>query len=161
MCWMCSNPSMSQADFLDKIGDTIRRCGWAVQYVTPTKLYPSLAYTVGLTPAGLPELVVTGLPYRRAGEVLNQWAAHLLQADPPEPGERRALRDGFTFEVVRLSDPSAHLFVAMAFYGDDIGAQQLVWCDDRGRYPWEIGHRGGRGGQPVLGPRTVRGGTTA
>jgi hypothetical protein len=32
---------------------------------------------------------------------------------------------------------------------------QMVWADDRDRWPWERGFRGRRGGQPVLGPRTT------
>ncbi|HVE95523.1 MAG TPA: hypothetical protein VNA67_00795 [Pseudonocardiaceae bacterium] len=37
--------------------------------------------------------------------------------------------------------------------GSDIRALQVVWADDRGPWPWHGGFRGGRGGQPVLGPR--------
>lgn len=36
--------------------------------------------------------------------------------------------------------------------GLGIDAQQLVYADDRGRWPWEVGFRGT---QPVLGPRAV------
>jgi Domain of unknown function (DUF4262) len=31
----------------------------------------------------------------------------------------------------------------------------VVYADDRGRWPWDQGVRGGRGGQPVLGARAA------
>jgi hypothetical protein len=55
--------------------------------------------------------------------------------------------------VVALPHPEAHLLTAVELYGHEVRALQLVRADDRGRWPWERGHRGGRGGQPVLGPR--------
>ncbi|MGH3919481.1 MAG: DUF4262 domain-containing protein, partial [Pseudonocardiaceae bacterium] len=58
-------------------------------------------------------------------------------------------------EIVELPHPDAHLESAIALYGVEIRALQLVRADDRGRWPWERGYRGGRGGQPVLGPRAV------
>ena len=35
-------------------------------------------------------------------------------------------------EVVRVAEPSAHLFAAVEFYGPGIQALQLAWDDDRG-----------------------------
>jgi hypothetical protein len=46
------------------------------------------------------------------------------------------------------------LYVAVDIFGTKIRALQLVHADDHGHWPWEVGFRGGRGGQPVLGVRT-------
>jgi uncharacterized protein DUF4262 len=43
--------------------------------------------------------------------------------------------------------------VACQFYGAKIRALQIVHADDHGHWPWQLGYRGGRGGQPVLGNR--------
>jgi hypothetical protein len=59
-------------------------------------------------------------------------------------------------EVVALPHPEAHLLFAGDVYGPDLKAVQLVYADDSGIWPWSRGHRGGVGGQPVLGPRAER-----
>ena len=157
MCPQCNDPTLTQADVHAAFARVIEDTGWAIQSVTGDRLYARLAYTVGLTDFDLPELVVTGLRPDRACALLNAVAEHSLHAQPPCPGDRVQLDGGPLFEVVRLDHPDAHLFTAVALRGPDIAALQLVWADDRGRWPWERGHRGGRGGQPVLGPRTARG----
>lgn len=155
MCWHCDNPDKTAQDYYEEVAlPIIRRSGWMVQFVGGTRRYAPLAYTVGLTDAGLPELVATGLSAPRAARLLNAVAFHYLHADPvPEHGDRIRLNDGPCLEVVALPHPDAHLFVAINLYGGAVRAQQLVWADDRGRWPWERGHRASRGGQPVLGPR--------
>jgi hypothetical protein len=124
-----------------------------VQAVTGSPPYAEFAYTVGLTELDLPELVVTGLRADRAAGLLDQVAAHSLHAGPPPAGERLVVVER-ELEVVELPHPDAHLSVAVALYGEGVRAVQLVWRDDDGRWPWECGHRGGRGGQPVLDPRS-------
>jgi len=71
------------------------------------------------------------------------------------------LRGGPVMEIVRVTEPSVHLAVAAALNGPQFVALQLVYADDRGRWPWESGFRGGRGGQPVLGARTAVAARTA
>ena len=46
------------------------------------------AYTIGLHPRGLPELLVTGMPPQRATHVLNSVAEYLVGGGKPVPGER-------------------------------------------------------------------------
>ncbi|MHC1563591.1 DUF4262 domain-containing protein [Actinomycetospora sp. C-140] len=127
--------------------------GWAVQFVERYRDRPPFAYTLGLTPRGLPELVVTASGPEQSMRLLNAEATRVLTEGPPRPGDRRVMGDGREAEVVALPHPDAHLFVAVDFFGADLRALQLVRADDRGRWPWEVGHRAGRGGQPVLGPR--------
>lgn len=61
MCWYCDHPHRSPHEYLDQMRELIDRCGWAVQGVERDRSWPPWAYTVGLTAAGGPELVVTGL----------------------------------------------------------------------------------------------------
>jgi hypothetical protein len=65
------------------------------------------------------------------------------------------LRGGPLIEIVEVAEPAAHLLLAAQFYGAGIRALQLVHADDRGHWPWEVGFRGVRGGQPVLGMRAA------
>ena len=157
MCWSCDNPIKTFHDFVDEVVQpAIDRRGWFVQAVTGGRRAP-FAYTVGLTTPGLPELVLTGMTHSRSTQLVNGMAAHWLHAEPPPAhGEHVDTRWGHCLEVVDVPHPEAHLFTATAMYGEAaVAAQQLVWADDRGRWPWERGHRATRGGQPVLGPRST------
>ncbi|MEV6876991.1 DUF4262 domain-containing protein [Amycolatopsis sp. NPDC051128] len=153
MCWQCDNPGRPQADYLTLLREEVADRGWIVQGVEESGLYPPWAYTIGLSGFGLPELVATGLPLWAASDLLNGMAEHSLHAAPPEPGERIPLRGGPLIEVVPLAEPSAHLIFAVALYGPEIRALQLVHADERGRWPWSADFRDGAGGQPVLGVR--------
>ena len=89
----------------------------------------------------------------RAGALLNKMAAHVLAVSTPRAGEHVQHEGDPLVEFVELSEPTAHLYMAVALFGTQIRALQVVYCDDRGHWPWHRGYRGGRGGQPVLGPR--------
>lgn len=154
MCWMCDDPSMTKLDALDRMRRLITRYGWAVQYVEAGGGRPGWAYTVGLTPLGAPELVITGKPPDEACDLLNRVAEHVLHAEPPEPGEQIPLVAGPLVEIVEVQRPDVHLLTSVTFYGaEQVRGLQLVWADARGHWPWERAFRGRRGGQPVLGPR--------
>ena len=88
MCWVCDHPGCTRADYLEHVTDVMARCGWAVQGVERYRIHPPWAYTVGLTLAGKPELVVTGLPLTQVTELLNGVAAHLLHAHLPSSANR-------------------------------------------------------------------------
>jgi Domain of unknown function (DUF4262) len=156
MCWLCDNPDATEFDYLEHIRDVIAYSGFAIQGVEGDRRSSPWAYTVGLTAHGKPELVVTGLSIARSVQLLNDVASHVLHADPPRPGEVVPLRDGPVIEIVEVSVPTAHLGIAVAIYGPGVRALQLVHADDRGHWPWEVGFRGARGGQPLLGTRASR-----
>ncbi len=156
MCWMCDHPGAGREDYLSRIESVIAECGWAVQGIERDRHRPPYAYTVGLTARGKPELVITGMPLLRAGELLNEVASHFLHAPDPEPGEQVPLIGGPVIEFIKVEVPSAHLPIASELYGAELRAIQVVHADDRGHWPWEVGYRGVRGGQPVLGPRVNR-----
>ena len=80
MCWMCDHPRATRSDYLEHLGDLVATFGWAVQCVARDGMHPPWAYTVGLTAAGRPELVVTGMSAVRAWELLNNVASHVLHA---------------------------------------------------------------------------------
>lgn len=154
MCWQCDHPEGDAEDYLRQVVlPTIDQCGWLVQAVGGSRLYAPFAYTVGLTGRGLPELVVTGLRAEPAAALLNAVAQYCCDRLVLLPGETICVGSGPSCEAVGLPHPDVHLFTAVDVYGERVRALQLVWADSRGRYPWEAGHRAGRGGQPVLGPR--------
>jgi len=153
MCWECDHPGSTRDDYLDYVNGLIAEHGWAVQGVQRDRIHPPWAYSVGLTAYGEPELVVTGLPLRRACGLIDAVAAHVLHATAPRPGEQIPLHGGPLIEIVKVSVPSAHLVTAVEIYGSRLRALQVVHADDRGHWPWDAGYRGVRGGQPVLGER--------
>jgi len=153
MCWTCGHPGSTYQDYLEHMRGLMVQHGWAVQEVEGDRIHPPYAYTLGLTECGLPELVITGLTLPRASRLLNRFAEHMVHAEPPAAGERIPLVGGPLVEIVELPHPDAHLNTAVALFGRELRALQLVWADDRGRWPWDREFRCRRGGQPVLGPR--------
>lgn len=155
MCWECDHPESSRQDYLEHMQGLVDRFGWAVVGIEDDQIHPPWAYTLGLTPRDRPELVVTGLPLPRATWLLNAVARYVLDTAVPRPGEDVLVEGGPLLEVVRVAEPSAHLFTAVEFYGPGIQALQLAYADDRGHWPWDAGFRGHKGGQPVLGQRSA------
>lgn len=162
MCWTCSRPDATHEDHVRRVVlPTIARDGWLVQAVGGSRLYAPLAHTVGLTARGLPELVVTGVGDQPAAALLNAVATECaLHGRRPGHGDSLDLTGtGPRVELVELPQPDVHLLLAVDVYGPAVRGLQLVWADGRGAWPWERDFRAGRGGQPVLGPRAVAGGT--
>jgi Domain of unknown function (DUF4262) len=150
MCWMCEHPGSTTQDLLNELRAKKLKNGWAMMYVETRTPY---AYTIGLHERGLPELLVTGLAPQRAAWLLNHVAQKAVHGAPLMPGERIRLGPGLVIEIVEVEQPGAHMNAAVAFYGSDFRAVQLVWADGRGRWPWAAAFDDGRGTQPVLGLR--------
>jgi hypothetical protein len=154
MCWECDNPNGTEEEYLDELRETIRLHRWAVQSVEDDRL--PYAYTIGLHDRGLPELLVTGLLPEPAARVLNGAAAAAVTGRALTPGAHIAVGGGPLVEIVEVDHPDAHMYFALALGGPDVRALQLVWADDRGRWPWASGWGNGRRRQPVLGIRSRR-----
>lgn len=113
---------------------------------------PQFTYTLGLSKAGLPELIVFGLRPELAQHVLNDIASRLLKRTADEnrqsPVMGEPLNDvlGGGMRVVLLEvtpEVSAqYLHWARRFANDGgyaLNVWQLVWPDGSGRLPWEAG----------------------
>jgi hypothetical protein len=113
--------------------------GWVVQGVFPVDAADVwLGYTVGMTAAGLPELVISGLGGEQLQAVLNLFAKrHVGQ-------EIRAgdTVDGVVNVPVRaIAGLRAPISFARRMYGPvRADAVQLVWPDDAGLFPGEPGY---------------------
>lgn len=153
MCWKCDNPDGTQEQYLAMLAGTVRDHGWAVQYVEDDRR--PFAYTVGLHEKGLPEMLITGLNPQTSMRVLNSVGRRIVDEGLPLQSAMRLDQDEFLFEVVDIEHPDVHLKFAAGLYGPEIRALQLVWADDRGRWPWDRGWGHGRRRQPVLGMRTA------
>ena len=151
MCWMCDHPKATVQEWLEAIHDAVEKEGWVVQFVESERT--PYAYTVGLHKRGLPELLVTGLPPQAATLMLDSVAEYLVDGGKPVPGERILIGGEVLLDVVQVQNPDAHMDVAVAFYGRELKALQLVWADDRGHRPWCAEFSNGQVRQPVLGVR--------
>jgi len=151
MCWMCDHPGSNIEEYLDLLRRKMLKRGWTVQYVESDRT--PFAYTIGLTRYELPELLVTGVSPQRALRILNGVARKCLRDGPPVPGSHIAVPVAPPLEVVEVEHPEAHLYMAIEIFEGDLTAQQLVWSDRCGRWPWASDFNDGLGGQPVLGAR--------
>jgi hypothetical protein len=151
---MCDNPGSTKQELLAEIREQVLRFGWSIQYVESDR--NPYGYTVGLHERGLPELLVTGLLPQPTVALLNEFAEISGQGERLRPGERLTFGHILPIEVVRVQTPDAHMDTAVAFYGRQFPALQLVWADGAGRWPWSIGFCDGDAKQPVLGVRASR-----
>jgi hypothetical protein len=102
---------------------------------------------------------ITRMPPCRSGwkQFARRWknkvAKYLVDGGKPIPGELISIGGGPLLEVVQVQQPDAHMDVAVAIYGTDLRALQLVWPDDRGHRPWDPAFFNEYARQPVLGVR--------
>jgi hypothetical protein len=151
MCQGCDN-DMSPDEYFARLRELISRNRFVVQSVLGSRCAAEFSYTIGLTEAGLPELIVLGVRPQDASRLLHCWGDYLLDKSAVLAGE--TLGSGpWVLEAVEVERPEEHLLIAGDLYGRRVRALQLVWADAAGRFPWDRGHRARRAGQPVLGAR--------
>lgn len=126
------------AEHLELVRATVGRCGWVVQHVRaegPVRV--GFAYTVGLAPAGLPELLISGVGVDASGALLNLVARRAL-ADEVRHGDRVRFPGGETVRLVAAD--GAPVNFARAMYGQGVGVLQMVWPSvPGGGYPQASG----------------------
>ncbi|MEU8075995.1 DUF4262 domain-containing protein [Catellatospora citrea] len=117
---------------------------FVVQQVHPDdKLPTTMVYTVGLTAAGQPELLIVGLAADVAHEVLSRIGSQ-IRTGQRQLSHGQVLTDaieGYDMRVVQAEPPiPARLLpgVAYAVFGaPNVRLQQLAWPDKLHRYPWD------------------------
>jgi hypothetical protein len=149
MCWQCETRNDDIAEHLDEIGDAAREHGWVIKCVDDVK--NPFAYTAGLHQFGLPELIATGVTTERALVLIDYFARETRTKGALIPGARLDFLGVAVVEIVEVDQPDVHLGLAVALYGSDIRAVQLVWTDMSGYWPWESAFDDDA--QPVLGVR--------
>lgn len=144
------SPGGHRQDYLDVLRSTVTKEGWAVQYVETD---PPFGYTVGLSEAGLPELLITGLRPERSMLLLNAVAGYMVREVTPAPGDIFTFPDRSCAEFVEVTHPDVHMGWAVAFRDGPIRGLQVVWLDADGHSPWCPDFNIGGPRQPVLGDR--------
>lgn len=126
---------MDVADHLAQVVKGVREHGWVVQGIHPCagqdgKVY---AHTVGLTDAGLPELLVAGLDSAAMAEILNRGARFTLSSELSD-GDVVTEFCSVPLQVKQINNEPA--VVARKLYPDKVvELLQLVWPDSGGAYP--------------------------
>ena len=131
--------------------EVIEQYGWMVQAVFGSgPRRPDLAYTVGLTGLGHPELVVFGLPVETAHPLLNDLGERVRSGETLAAGTELSF-GAWPHRVHLLSAPHPDrvLFQATRTYGRPVPALQAVWDDRSGRFPWQPGYCVPRWLQPL------------
>lgn len=147
-----------------RIAETIRRSGWAIQYVggdtcsrpgcdCPPSEQPPFAYTIGLFGLGHPELLMLGVDPATAAGVLNTLGQQIREGDTVMPGLIIAFEE-WPHRVIPEPVPNAGEIVlgANSFYQrppeHSVPVLQLTYDDTEGRFPWDKGYTA-----PELQPR--------
>jgi Domain of unknown function (DUF4262) len=132
------------AAYLRAVRSRIDEHGWALQHIDPTDQSLAFTYTVGLADAGLPELIIIGLPFPVSAGYLNHFAKLSLsselalgsQYDVQTPS--RVVR--WLVGAVSPSNASQYLGIAEAIHGAPVVGLQLIWPDADGRLPGDPGY---------------------
>lgn len=147
---------------MSMIGEKIREYGWMVTGVFPHAednalgvTVASYSYTIGLTTAGLPELIMSG-PFdaRTTGGFLNSAAtAHI--AEEIKPGDTLDYLANVPFRAI-AAKPGTHVQQALNYYRDPgnrlgkVRLLQIIWPDRDGHFPDEPGWTGGSTSQKLF-----------
>lgn len=131
-------------EYMNRIKAIIQKHGWMVQGVFSSEgEEPAHCYTIGLTDAGLPELVVSGnMAHQTAMQILNAAAKQHL-AKEIMPGDVVNDIANLPFRA-RAVDDLAPLQQALNYFRDPhnrlgrVRAIQLIWQDTKGAYPDQI-----------------------
>ena len=78
MCWVCEHPESTKQERLEYLRGLLDQHNWVVIGVHEERYRPPYSYTLGLTDRELPELVITGLPHKRAADMLTRAAWDVL-----------------------------------------------------------------------------------
>lgn len=146
------------SDFFHEQTEIIQQFGWAVVHVLPADEDPPgtvpFAYTVGLTAAGRPELIIAGLPPDLGHQLLNELAARVHEEGARFQHGRRVTDLIVEQDVVILTGaPTPELWpgAALARYGrPKVRLQQLVWPDPENLFPWQPGYPAEEFHQPLI-----------
>ena len=137
------------------IATTIRRHGWAIQYVggdtcarpgcdCPDVDGPPFAYTVGLFGLAHPELLIFGVPPGTAAGILNALGERIVDGEALLPGQLVSL-DEWPHRIIpeEVPNPGEIVFGANRFYKrparHSVPVLQLSYDDVEGKFPWDAG----------------------
>ncbi len=131
---------------LDELKAMVLEHGMAVRLVAgpdPGSDEGAVAYTVGLTEKGHPELVCDGLPQQSAHVLLDRLGRRVLEHGLAlEHGEHLNAGDPDDVEVpvVFITAEDDHELGAVEQLYGDVRALQVMWSDSTGRFPWHEGY---------------------
>lgn len=139
---------------LRDIEQLIAEHGWSVQGVGADEITgaATFSYTAGLTAFEHPELIIFGINPLVSQGILNNLGVAIRDGARFESGDiiRGALGGDLPLALVEAADVS-DLTVTRRLYGD-VSVLQVVWCDPKGRFPWERRYSMSPAAQPSLGP---------
>ncbi len=126
----------------------IRKDGWYPLHVAPQGSAQGFSYSLGFyANYGQAEVVVVGLPPMVAQEFLDILAQRVIEAAPPfemyKGYDGIAEGSKIAFVPVAMRHFPDHFDYGGWFYqslGADVPFVQMVWPDDKGKFPWEKGY---------------------
>jgi len=126
---------------------SVAEVGWSVQAVfgDPESGTPALAYTIGLSGKGLPDVLVLGLPVQHASEILDGVARQLV-ADASKASHGTLIHEvaNLPLKVVAADQLHAQHFAKISqdfaeAQGGDATLVQILIPDINGIFPGEPG----------------------
>lgn len=128
---------------MDKVHHDIEEFGWSAMHIFGDQNNPIMfTYTVGLKETyNHPELIIYGISDSELAHGLLRCAVDLIKDGTRfEDGVRYTdiMQDPYPMEA-RDHPPGRPLNWATKYYGEEVGAIQLVWPDANGKFPEDEG----------------------
>ncbi len=116
--------------------------GWAVIAVAGSKTEPGFAHTIGLWQNYQhPEIIVMALPPQTAQEILNQLGERVKSGEviKLETPYDEIANHPVIFRAVKNTNSDYFRMAQNTYKTELFEAIQLVWSDQQGKFPWELG----------------------
>lgn len=139
MCIKCE--AGVDEEYLVAVREMVAGSGWVIAdlagEVCDDGVFPAIAYTIGLTGLGHPEIVITGRMPDQAVEVLNLLASRVWDGLAIGAGDRWTA-GGLDLEVIGVPGRPDWLRWAALIHPDrPVRGIQAVWADGEGLFPWQ------------------------
>jgi hypothetical protein len=129
--------------FKRRISENITKIGWSLVGIIDGP-FP-FTYSIGASSLGLPEIIITGLPYQSSGIIINNLLEGLQKGiytlSEEEPYD--LANSKFSLYLKKLNPHQIKNYMIQTFNwtkGLPFLAYQLVYPDPMGLYPWESGY---------------------
>jgi hypothetical protein len=133
-----------RARMFAKLDADVKRVGWSfigVMTAEGDEPFPPFGYTVGLTGAGHPELLITGVGAPMGHAILGGLYDRVKAGERFEDGQEvDEVLVGYKVRMRAVPAPGYPLNMARAYYDEDVEALQVVWPDAEHHFPGDEGY---------------------
>jgi hypothetical protein len=114
--------------------------GWTVMGIGQAPDFPNFNYTVGMVDHQLPEIICVGLPITVSHHIINDICNRMMDGLKIKTNKQYDQFSNLPLQFIEVNED--HVIDKMCLSTrtakrSDFKALQMVWCDTKGKFPWE------------------------